>query len=244
MRAATPSGRRAWSHRESGCPGPRRASRIPGPTQSPTVTAKAQAVDRCPVVHAPSLPRSAATWSATPSSRVTPAGNMPSSSRTIVAVSTATSGTPTAHQPRNETCTPICARMKPSPIRLGGVPIGVASPPTLDANAVASGERAATIMAYLRQGRRGPSGPPPADAPSHAGRQADAGPRATARRPPLVRERAGRRPLSPTPGGPPAPPPAGPPVGGRASSSRSRARGRGRTSPSADRPRARRRFRA
>ena len=50
----------------------------------------------------------------------------------------AATGTPIAHQARNDTSTPSSLRMKARPMRFGGVPIGVARPPMLEAKATAS----------------------------------------------------------------------------------------------------------
>ena len=154
IRAATPSGSRALRSRAVGSSGPRTTSTMPGTTQSITVTAKATAVDRCPVVQAPSRFRSAATKSRTPSSRLTPAGNIQPNTKTVMVPSRATSGSPMAHQPGKEISTPSWLRMKPSPIRLGGVPIGVASPPSDEAKATQSKSPVAKPRAGGRPDRR------------------------------------------------------------------------------------------
>ena len=108
---------------------------MPVRTQSTTVIAKARAVDHCPTFQGPSLARSATTKARTPSSRFTPAGNMRASKTTIRVVRSTTIGTPIRHQPGNEMSTPSCLRINPRQIRFGGVPIGVASPPTDEAKA-------------------------------------------------------------------------------------------------------------
>jgi hypothetical protein len=50
--------------------------------------------------------------------------------------SSSTAGTPISIQRKKGISTPSCERMKPSPIRLGGVPTGVARPPIEAANDV------------------------------------------------------------------------------------------------------------
>ncbi len=52
--------------------------------------------------------------------------------------SSRTIGTPISIQRKNPMSTPSWERMKPSPIRFGGVPTGVASPPMDAANDVIS----------------------------------------------------------------------------------------------------------
>ena len=49
-----------------------------------------------------------------------------------------TTGTPISNHWKNVISTPSWDRMKPMPIRFGGVPTGVASPPTEAANEVMS----------------------------------------------------------------------------------------------------------
>ena len=49
-------------------------------------------------------------------------------------VSTSTTGTPSAIQEKNGRATPASRRTKPTPIRFGGVPTGVPSPPIDAAN--------------------------------------------------------------------------------------------------------------
>ncbi len=76
--------------------------------------------------------------SALPGSSRIPAGATARRYRQRKAKSTSTTGTPMRHHLKNGISTPTSERMKPMPMTLGGVPTGVASPPTEAANEIIS----------------------------------------------------------------------------------------------------------
>ena len=112
------------------CSLPRASEISPGVTQSATVTPNAMATERWPFVQGPSLARSVRMSSALPGSSLSPAGATAGRYRQRKANSTSTTGTPTRHHWKKGISIPSSERMKPIPMTLGGVPTGVASPPT------------------------------------------------------------------------------------------------------------------
>jgi hypothetical protein len=110
----------------------------PGRIQRATVTTKATATERCPRVHGPSRARSRRISSAPADNSRTPAGATALRYTYRKVNRTRTMGTPTSIQLKKGISTRSWERMKPRPMTLGGVPTGVASPPTEAANEVIS----------------------------------------------------------------------------------------------------------
>ena len=79
----------------------------------------------------PSLLRSAATYSSTPSSLRT--SGLLSVSRIAHSATniSAQMGSAASIHSRNEICSPVASSIRPRPIRFGGLPTGVSRPPTL-----------------------------------------------------------------------------------------------------------------
>ena len=102
----------------------------PGRTHRQTATAKAMRVLRSPVENGPSLLRSSAIYSTAPEilrtsgrlSRIRMVHSAMNMSTTI--------GKAVITQSKKLILTPVSSSMKPIPMRLGGVPMGVSKPPT------------------------------------------------------------------------------------------------------------------
>ena len=110
----------------------------PGRIQRKTVTENAITVDFSPVDQLPrrSCSRSSMlALSAAPAFTLFPA--LPSTKKTAMSMMT-TVGTPNSIHLKNGNSVPVSCRMNPRPMTLGGVPMGVASPPTEAAKDVIS----------------------------------------------------------------------------------------------------------
>ena len=104
---------------------------MPGAIQSVTVATKAISVLRSATENAPSCDRSASTYSSTPSS-LRSSGLLRSSMTATSATNiSAQIGAAMIIQSRNEIFSPVASSIRPRPIRFGGDPTGVSSPPTL-----------------------------------------------------------------------------------------------------------------
>ena len=104
---------------------------IPGKIHSATVTPKAIRVLRSAPENGPSSARSLETYSCTPSIRLI-SGLLISRRMTTSATNiSAQMGSAMSIQSRKPIRSPVASSISPRPMRLGGVPTGVSSPPTL-----------------------------------------------------------------------------------------------------------------
>ena len=102
----------------------------PGTIHRVTAVANAMSVLRSLTERPPILARSAATYSATPSSFLT-SGLLSSSSTTARATNIARQmGSAAMNHSAKVIVSPVASSMSPRPMRFGGEPIGVSSPPT------------------------------------------------------------------------------------------------------------------
>ena len=136
--AATPSGSRSLSVRNAALRSPAASATIPGSTQRKTVTPKAIATDRCPGVHGPSVARSSGDERAGGGEIAhRAAGDEPEPA--VEHGEQRDDDRHAEHHPAEERdLHAVVLRMKPRPMTFGGVPMGVARPPTDAANDVIS----------------------------------------------------------------------------------------------------------
>src|SRR5258706_11989193 len=137
-RATTDSGRSVESATYSGASWPAISATIPGSTQRNTVAANANRAFFSPRDQGPSFARSPPSSSVTPLSRLPAGAPERPRSNSIQPISSAQSGTPSAIHEKNGRSRPSSRRMKPSPIRFGGVPTRVPIPPIDAPNELAS----------------------------------------------------------------------------------------------------------
>ena len=132
---------------------PKATPRMPGMTHRTTASRNTHSVQICPSVQSPICLRCSAMNSCAPLISFTSAGNMRCSSTAVMTKYTIIAMAPQVIHWKNEMCTSAMVPRKPIMMRLGGVPMGVRTPPIDAPYAVMSMRPVAYLYVFMSTSR-------------------------------------------------------------------------------------------